>query len=92
MPQEVIVPLSLSDSLMEIRTIVSECRGAFFFIVSLLTFYCTCILLNTALPVGGAFDRKNRRRVSSVFSSDSARKKWREMEKKVSIVHIEIPP
>ena len=50
------------------------------------------ILINAALALGGAFDRKNRRRVSSVFSSDSARKKWREMQKKVSIAHMAVFP
>lgn len=33
--------------------------------------------------VGSGFDRKSRRRASSIFSSDSARKKWKIMEKKV---------
>lgn len=32
----------------------------------------------------GAFERNTSRRVSSIFSSGSARKKWRDLEKKVS--------
>ena len=36
------------------------------------------------LTGGGRFDRFSKKRVSSVFTSDSARKKWRRLERKVS--------
>ena len=36
---------------------------------------------------GSAFDRNSNKRKSSVFSSDSARKKWRDLERKVIIYY-----
>ena len=37
------------------------------------------------------FERNGSRRKSSVFSSTSARKKWRNFEKKVNSVHMQLP-